>query len=622
MARVTRNCIETIRDKVNIYDVVSRVVALRKRGHDYWGLSPFTAEKTPSFKIDPDKGFFKCFSTGNAGDIFRFVEMTEQLSFSEAVETLAGRFSITLEYEHGANAALMQETRSLKRQLIELMDHATEWYHQAFMADNPLAESIRRYWIDKRKFTLEAAKRYKIGFAPIEQMQAWMTLFQQKGFDAELLQTSGLCYPLRSPTAQLRPRFRGRLMIPIRDFQGQVIAFTARKLEQTPSDDPTFEAKYVNSPETPIFHKGKTLFGLDLARQEANPNKPFIMVEGQLDTLRCREKGFLTAIAPQGTAITEEQLHLLKRYEAPLDIVLDGDSAGQNAAWRALPLVLKAGIEPRFVILPIGEDPDSFLLNHPPSVFEELLNQAIEVIPFVIQTLVPDPNPTPIQVTRAMNQLFELIQYCESEIAQTTYLQQAIHLLRLESHATLNEYQKFRWKKIRQSSTQSAQYPSETDNSKTPLTAADKRLTTREFDLLYLILQEPSLAEPVSQAIDVEWIEKTTTEGNLLARLLVEISEGLWHGPQDAETLLQNEAEKNCYYAILAEKRPFEDTVSLANNTIKQIFRSHIQQQIIECDRKLSECPENDSGYRELRVLRKNLIEARAKSPPLIQVTH
>ncbi|MFP4283349.1 MAG: DNA primase, partial [Opitutales bacterium] len=266
MPLISRQSIESLKLHVNIHDVVAREVDLKRQGRNYVGLSPFQNEKTPSFFVLPERGIFKDFSSGLAGDIFKFVEETEKVSFVEAAELIAERFNFKLEYENGAGPR--PEERSLKRQLLELHEYATEFYHEAFFADHPDAAACRAYWTETRGFPLELAKEFKIGFAPVATRKLNERLLK-KGFSEKTLRECGLFYandydpdPLR-----FRPRFRGRLMIPIRDRQAQVIAFTARQLEITPEDDPACEAKYINSPGTPLFQKSHLVFNLERARE-------------------------------------------------------------------------------------------------------------------------------------------------------------------------------------------------------------------------------------------------------------------------------------------------------------------------------------------------------------------
>ncbi len=355
MPVIKPTCVRDLKLRVNLADVVSRVVTLRKTGARFKGLCPFHSEKTPSFHVDPEKGFYKCFGCGKAGDAITFVRETEQLSFTEAIEAIGQRFGVVIEYEEGSGPT--REDRSLRQEIFDLHEQAAELFHETFKGAQATGDFMRSYWTGQRRFPLDLADEFKIGATAPDDSALAARLWKRRPSE-DALRQCGLFF-VRDSSAltlgALRPRFRGRLMIPIRDHQGRVVAFTARQTSLTPEDDPAHEAKYVNSPETPIFTKGNLLFNLDRARGNVGDDRPFVLVEGQLDALRCWQVGLKTAVAPQGTSITESQLALLRRYHPQVECFFDSDPAGQKAALRFLPMALKAGIEARF-LAPAGAE--------------------------------------------------------------------------------------------------------------------------------------------------------------------------------------------------------------------------------------------------------------------------
>ena len=312
MPLIKNSSIEEIKAKVRIEDLVSRYVQLKKVGANYRGLSPFKHEKTPSFYVYPDKNFYYCFSTSQGGDIFKFVQTKENMSFVEAAEFIADRFGIRLEYERGAKAGAGS---SVRKQIFDINEDAAAYYSAEFFAKNPRAESVRNYWTQERKFTLENAKELRIGFSPTD-AEGLKKILAKKNYSPDALRECGLFFARESEAdlARFHPRFRGRLMIPISDGQGRVIAFTARKTEFTPSDIAYEEGKYVNSPETPVFKKNMTLFNFDRAKKEAERRGYFILAEGQLDTIRMYCSGLENTVASQGTAAGAEHFALMKRH--------------------------------------------------------------------------------------------------------------------------------------------------------------------------------------------------------------------------------------------------------------------------------------------------------------------
>lgn len=253
MPIIKRSSIEELRQRINIYDVVSPVVGLRKVGANFRGLSPFSQEKTPSFYVLPDKNIFKCFSSGEAGDIFKFVQINERLNFQEAVEALATRFNIQLEYEGNSKPDGFRP--SLRKEIIEIHDRIAEYYHRNFMEDNELGQYIRNYWTQSRKFDIELAVEHKIGLSLPDDPKLYAGL-KHHGYSEEAIEKCGLFFPRRSPQDRrpLLPRFRGRLMIPIREHANKnIVAFTARQLDITPENDPSRRRQIRQFPRNPRF---------------------------------------------------------------------------------------------------------------------------------------------------------------------------------------------------------------------------------------------------------------------------------------------------------------------------------------------------------------------------------
>ncbi|MBD5782281.1 DNA primase [Pelagicoccus sp. NFK12] len=581
MPAIKPSSIRDLKDRINIYDVVSREVTLKKAGADYKGLSPFNNEKTPSFYVSPDKGFYKCFSSGNSGDAISFVMETERLTFTEAVETLAKRFNFELEYEQGNSRA--REERSLRQELFELHELAADFFREQFLATDKAGEWIRKYWTDGRKFSLETAEEFKIGFAPINGVKLG-ELAVKKGFSKEAMEACGLFYAKRGiDPHRMGYRFRGRLMIPIRDHQGRVTAFTARQLEITPKDDPSHEAKYINSPETPIFHKGNLLFNLDRARMEVKPETPFVMVEGQLDAIRCWSVGITTAVAPQGTGITESQLRLLKRYESRLIVLLDGDSAGQKAALRMLPLALAQGVEAAFIPLTDKEDPDDIFLEGGHEALDTLLQRELEPIQFACKAhMPPGERLTPQGKAKAIREVFSIIQRADSQATQIEFVKQAAAAFELDEDATINDFQRFAGQQTPQASPPPAPAPTPIPApvQQIPVQGEPKRrraVSSVEQDLLALCMLEPEIGSQVAHVVDPEWIDRTLPEGKLLDFVLNEFLNDMWDGPNSLNEHLESADQKTLASSIYFEAKPQENPERFANAALKQLATKFVE---------------------------------------------
>ena len=560
MPAIKQTCVRDLKMRVNIVDVVSRVATLKRAGSRMKGLCPFHSEKTPSFHVDPDKGLYKCFGCGKAGDSIEFVKETEQLTFTEAVEALGQRFGIVIEYEEGSGPS--REERSLRQEIFDLHDQATEHYFETFKAAGPAGDYMRDYWLTKRKFQMDLAEEFKIGAAADDQGLA--TRILKRKFSEEAIRQCGLFF-VRDGSAltigSIRNRFRGRLMIPIRDHQGRVVAFTARQTDLTPADDPAREAKYVNSPETPIFTKSHLLFNLDRARTHVGEGKPFVIVEGQLDALRCWSVGLKSAIAPQGTSITEGQLQLMRRYHAEAECFFDSDSAGQKASLRLIPLALKAAIEVRFLSSP-GEakvDPDLLFLERGLEAYQDLKTTSIGAMAFACRAHLPNPSAaTPEQKQRASQEVLAIIGAAESEVARSAYVDEAAGFLGLPPAALQRDFQKMTSRATRVG----------TPTQKPALPPARSGVSP-ENDLLMLCLHFESLGKPLSALLPHDWIDLSDPAGVLLNRFLAEFEAESWPGRDHLDAILETPEEKQLVATLLFTTPKMDDPAVAVEGAFK-----------------------------------------------------
>ncbi len=573
MPVIKPTCLRDLKLRVNIVDVVGRVATLRKAGSRFKGLCPFHNEKSPSFHVDPDKGFYKCFGCGKAGDIITFIRETEQLNFTEAIETLGKRFGVPIEYKEGSGGPSREE-RSLRQEIFDIHETAAEHFHQVFKSSTPTGDWMRSYWTDQRRFSHELADEFKIGAAePADASLAAILLKKKHSEDA--LRQCGLFFVREGGIlglGSLKPRFRGRLMIPIRDHQGRVVAFTARQTDLTPQDDPAREAKYVNSPETPIFTKGNLLFNLDRARSNVGEGRPFVLVEGQLDALRSWSVGLKTAIAPQGTSITEGQLVLLRRYHTQVECFFDGDNAGQKAALRFLPMALKAGLEVRFLggASDTKIDPDLLFLEKGLVGYDEVRKEALSAMAFACRALLPSPETaTPEQKARVAGDLHSLILNAESEIARSQFLAEAASLLRLPLSAVQKDFDHQRERHDRQQASRPTPRSAEE-----PLAVPQPRIAakdTPEHHLLMLILHFEHVGPPLSRTLPHDWIDVTHPAGVLLNRFLAEFEQDAWPGRDHIDNLLETAEERTLVASLLFEAPQIDDPIKVTNEGLRLI---------------------------------------------------
>jgi DNA primase len=363
--RFTPNLIEEIKARLPVSQVVSRKVSLKKAGREFRGLSPFKNEKTPSFFVNDQKGSWFDFASGQNGDIFKFIMLTEGLTFPEAIERLAGEAGVVLPKETDYDKAQDDQ----RTRLYALVEASAKFFEDKLRA--PEGETARRY-LAKRGLKMSAVNRFRLGFAP-NNRTALKDYLTALGYSADEMIKSGMLIGGEDIKGPPYDRFRGRVMFPITDMKDRVIAFGGRALE---ADVP---AKYLNSPETPLFHKGSILFHAARARPAAHDKGRIIAVEGYMDVVALAEAGFTESVAPLGTALTADQVKLLWRMAPEPILCFDGDSAGRKAAHRAIDTVLphlKPGSSVRFAFLPDTYDPDDLIRQEGPAAMEAVLTAA------------------------------------------------------------------------------------------------------------------------------------------------------------------------------------------------------------------------------------------------------
>jgi DNA primase len=367
--RFTPQFLDEIRARLPVSQVVARKVQLKKAGREWRGLSPFKTEKTPSFFVNDQKGFYHCFASGSHGDIFKFVMETEGLTFAEAVERLAGEAGLQLPRAEPRSREAQQRA-DMHTRLMALMEAATAFF-EATLA-GPDGQEGRRY-LEKRGLSRETIARFRLGYAA-NSRNALKEVLAAQGFTAEEMALSGM--QISGPDIPVAyDRFRHRVMFPISDAKGRTIAFGGRAL------DPDAPAKYLNSPETPLFHKGAVLFNAHRARPAAFEKGRVIAVEGYMDVIALAQAGFAECVAPLGTALTEDQIQLLWRMAPEPILCFDGDSAGRKAAYRAVDTALphlKPGYTVRYAFLPDGLDPDDLVRTRGPDAFEAVLDRQVK----------------------------------------------------------------------------------------------------------------------------------------------------------------------------------------------------------------------------------------------------
>ncbi|MDH3329206.1 MAG: DNA primase [Desulfobulbaceae bacterium] len=366
-----------VREAADIVQVIGDIVELKKAGSRYSGLCPFHAEKTPSFSVNPQGQFFHCFGCGESGDVFSFVMKYNRLSFPEALKELAGRYHIDLPEPKLSDA---DRERIRQRDLLYSVNKEAAQIYQEFLATSADAEDARRY-LETRGVPEEIIRVFKIGYAPEPASAGWSYVtarLQNMNLSVAAIERAGLA--VKKDRGGYYDRFRDRILFPIMDMSGQVVAFGGRILGEG-------QPKYMNSPESPIFDKSRLLFGLFQHREKIRECRQVIVVEGNFDLILLAVHGIENVVAPLGTALTREHIRSLRGYCDEVVLLFDGDSAGLKAAMRSVPFFLAEHVDARVAVLPDGHDPDSYVREKGPDAIAKLVDEASPLAEFVFETL-------------------------------------------------------------------------------------------------------------------------------------------------------------------------------------------------------------------------------------------
>mgnify|MGYP001338010509 CR=1 FL=1 len=411
MSRINEETVREIRDRSDIVEVISSYLPLRRSGANYQGLCPFHQEKSPSFNVNAPRQIFHCFGCGVGGNVFTFVMRMEGLTFPEAVKRLGEKAGITVEETPVTPAD--RQRRDQREKIVRINEVACDFYHRLLLED-PAGAPGRRY-LRQRGYEAEMVKAFRLGFAP-DQWEALVGHLSAQGFVREEMRAAGL---VREGSAGRGDRdlFHSRLLFPILDPEGRVVAFGGRVLDNgTP--------KYLNSPETPVYHKGRILYGLYQGREAIRQARAVLVVEGYFDLLALHRAGIANAVAACGTALTADHARLLKRYAEQAILVFDADKAGRQATFRAMDALLPEGLAVSAVGLAAGEDPDSFLTAEGPGAFQARLAAARPALELFIDEQLEQHGNRVEGRARAAEEVLARIRRLPSDLERNLYLKQ------------------------------------------------------------------------------------------------------------------------------------------------------------------------------------------------------
>lgn len=434
---ITRDSIEEVKNRIDIVDVISDFVTLKKSGQNYKALSPFVNEKTASFFVVPSKGIFKDFSSGKGGDAFTFVMEHEKLSYAEAIRYLAKKYGVEIKEDRASDEGKAEQSE--REGLYILMNFAKEYYKN-ILTTHEDGRSIGLSYFKERGFTDKTIEKFELGFA----LEGWENFSKEaisKGYNKELLEKTGLIVKKEDGpdgTVRTYDRFRGRVIFPVHNITGKVIAFGARMLGKDKN-----QPKYINSPETDIYHKSDVLYGLYQGKNAIRQHDVCYLVEGYTDVISMHQSDVENVVSSSGTALTESQIKLIHRFTENVTVLFDGDSAGIKAALRGIDMILKGGLNVRVVLFPDGEDPDSYSRKVGTAEFNKFLKEhSQDFVSFKTGLYAKESTGDPIKKAESIKEIVTSIALIPDPVKRSVYIQETSNLLKMSEQVLLSELNK------------------------------------------------------------------------------------------------------------------------------------------------------------------------------------
>ena len=422
--------IDRILDAAQIVDVVSEFVTLRRRGVNYIGLCPFHNEKTPSFSVSPSKGLCKCFSCGKGGNVVHFIMEHEQLSYYEALKWLARKYNIEVKERELTEEE--KQASNLRESLFVVNQFASE-YFQNVLYNVEEGQRIGMTYLRSRGFRDDIIKKFQLGYST-DNRDALARTAVEKGYKPEFLEKTGLCY--RKDDGTLRDRFWGRVIFPVHTLSGKVVAFGGRVLNAATKN---VQMKYVNSPESEIYHKSRELYGIYFAKQAMVRQDRCFLVEGYTDVISMHQSGIENVVASSGTALTSDQIRLIHRFTNNITVLYDGDGAGIKASIRGIDMLLEEGMNVKVCLLPDGDDPDSFARKHNATEYQAYINDhEVDFIRFKTDLLIEEAGKDPIKKANLITSIVKSISVIPDSITRNVYIRECSEMLRMEERVLVN----------------------------------------------------------------------------------------------------------------------------------------------------------------------------------------
>ncbi len=428
---IDNKIIDDIKSRVDVVDVISDFVSLKKSGQSYKALSPFTNEKTPSFYVSPAKGIYKCFSSGKGGDAINFIMEYEGLNYIEAIKYLGKKYGIEVEEEELSEDQIQAQNE--RDALFIVLAFANDFY-QDVLWEKEEGKNIGLAYLRERGYPDEIIKKFELGHS-LEAWDALTVAAGEKGYSQDLLEKAGL---LIKKESKQYDRFRGRVIFPIHNLTGKVIAFGARTLKKDKKSP-----KYINSPETDIYNKSNTLYGLHLAKRAIRDQERCYLVEGYTDVISLHQAGIENVVSSSGTSLTEDQIKLIRRYSDNVTMLFDGDEAGIKASLRGVDMLLQGGLNVKLVIFPDGQDPDSYAKELGNNEFKIFLEEnARDFISFKIELYAKEASEDPVKKAETIKEIVSSITKIPDPVKRAVYVKETSKLLEIDESILIAEQNK------------------------------------------------------------------------------------------------------------------------------------------------------------------------------------
>jgi len=584
--------VEKVSERTDIYSVVSRYVSLNQKSGRYWGCCPFHNEKTASFSVSPDKGFFYCFGCGAGGNVFKFLSLIENISYFEAVKLQATRLGIELPTKKLSPE--QERRRRQEKSLRKINELAQDFYHECLI--KTARGEVGRKYLAARGITMETIETFRLGLAP-EEWDSLLKKLTRQGFTPQQLESVGLIVR-RKNSSGYYDRFRERIMIPIADIFGQVVGFGGRILTSENESTP----KYLNTPETVLFNKRNLLFALDKSNRAISSAGAVVVVEGYMDAISLFSAGIKNVVATLGTAFTPEHAKLILRYARKIIFCYDSDEAGQRATIRALPIVKQTGAEVLIIKIPDGKDPDEFVHKHGKEAFEELIKNATTLIDYRMKYVLDNTEHSTTQgKMRALHEILPVVASIDDSVTRYEYCKRIAGELFLDERLIFNEYRKF----LRQ---ENSDKPKEKSAVKqiSPQSDEDLTIESASEEILRMAWHEADILDYVSTVLPedifspchreiISWFKtclaqerrpnKISAAKELSEEANLELSRVLMNGSdevgkrevalfEESVAILRQIVLMKEYYRLNAQaKRYIPDDKTTYNKTIKELIK-------------------------------------------------